>query len=280
MKTVKLVLITFFIFVLFYFSCLAGEPPPGGIAIYGDSHYNNIVHEKIVDAIIKTKPKAVFHVGDILITSNPQLAWEELIQIISKLQAIAEYYPAVGNHDVDATKFWIHFALPNNGKWYSVEEEGIHFIVLDSNSRIDINSMQYKWLEDDLNSITDKNKFIIAIFHHPLFSTSIREEYEKGLKSVLIPLFEKYGVDIVFSGHAHNYERSRYNNIYYIVTGGGGGPLRVQITKSPYSEKFVSAYHFCLLTHVGNQVKVTAYDVDLNILDEFTVTKPKNPVAH
>ena len=252
----------------------AVEPEKGGIDIYGDSHEENPKeHEQIVDAIIKTEPKAVFHVGDMISQQTNTRAWEETLRIISKLQAVTEFYPAIGNRDEGAILFWKHFSLPNNGEWYSLEKEGMHFIVLDSNSRLDSDSQQYKWLENDLNSINDKKKFIVALLHHPIFSTGYHEEDEKRLKPVLVPLFEKYGVDIVFSGHDHDYERSRYHNIYYIVTGGGGGLLYGQTRNTPYSQIYIQDHNFCQLLLKGDQLFVIVYDMYLNILDKFTLTK-------
>ena len=271
MKITRAILISLIVFSALQFFCLAGEPPSGTIVVYGDSRDDHPIHEQIADAIIKTRPKIVFHTGDIISNKSGPKYWEEPLRIISKLKNIAEFFPAMGNHDTDL--FFRNFNLPNNGHWYSVEREGIHFIVLDTNSEIDGGSVQYKWLEDDLAGIKDKDKFIVAIFHHPILNTGYHSGSGKALKFFLVPLFEKYGVDVVFSGHDHDYERSRYHNIYYIVTGGGGAPLYGKKEESPYTEYFLKEYHFCLLSHQGNKLIVTVLDPYFNILDEFTVTK-------
>jgi len=56
------------------------------------------------------------------------------------------------------------------------------------------------------------------------------------VQDALVPLFEQYGVDMVFNGHDHHYERTcpiragqcssaQEGGVVYYVTGGGGAPL-------------------------------------------------------
>ena len=177
----------------------------------------------------------------------------------------------MGNHENNSPLYFDNFILPNNERWYSVEKDNLHFMVLDSNSDCSIGSEQYLWLEDDLQYINENIKFVIAIFHHPPFSTGHHNEDEKSLRQTIIPLFEQYSVDIVFNGHDHDYERSLYNNIYYIVTGGGGAPLYDQARTSPYSQLFIQAYHFCKLFIINNQLIIEVCDINSNLIDRFEI---------
>ena len=61
------------------------------------------------------------------------------------------------------------------------------------------------------------------------------------------------------------------NNIYCIVTGGGGDPLRDQARTSPYSQLFIKTYHFCKISLINNKLIIEIYDIDLNLIDQFTV---------
>jgi 3',5'-cyclic AMP phosphodiesterase CpdA len=241
------------------------------IVIYGDSRTGHQTHQKMVDEIIKTKPAIVFHTGDLVEDGLIPDQWATFNEIISDLIKIAEFYPALGNHENNSPLYFDNFILPNNERWYSVEKDNLHFMVLDSNSDCSIGSEQYLWLEDDLQNIKENIKFFIAIFHHPPFSTGHHNEDEKNLRQSIIPLFEQYGVDIVFNGHDHDYERSLYNNIYYIVTGGGGAPLYDQARTSPYSQLFIKAYHFCKLFIINNQLIIEVYDIDSNLIDRFVI---------
>jgi len=272
-KLITLILLTI-ILISFQLSCFSiGDPQTVSqpIVIYGDSRTGHQTHQKIVDEIIKTKPAIVFHTGDLVEDGLIPGQWAAFNEIISDLIKIAEFYPALGNHENNSPLYFDNFILPNNERWYSVEKDNLHFIVLDSNSDCSIGSEQYLWLEDDLQYINENIKFVIAIFHHPPFSTGRHAEDEKGLRQTIIPLFEQYGVDIVFNGHDHDYERSLYNNIYYIVTGGGGAPLYDQARASPYSQLFIQAYHFCKLFIINNQLIIEVYDINSNLIDRFVI---------
>jgi calcineurin-like phosphoesterase family protein len=63
----------------------------------------------------------------------------------------------------------------------------------------------------------------ICYFHHPLYSDGKTHGSQLDLRVVLEPLFVKYGVNVVFSGHDHVYERIRpQHGITYFVSGAGG----------------------------------------------------------
>jgi len=241
------------------------------IVIYGDSRTGHQTHQKIVDEIIKIKPSLVFHAGDLVEDGLIPDQWASFNEITSDLIKIAEFYPVLGNHENNSSLYFDNFVLPNNERWYSVEKDNLHFIVLDSNSDCSIDSEQYLWLEDDLKNISTNIKFAIAIFHHPPFNTGSHDEDEKGLRQSIVPLFKKYGVDIVFNGHDHDYERSLYNDIYCIVTGGGGAPLYDQVRTSPYSQLFIKTHHFCKLSLVDGQLIIEIYDIDSHLIDNFII---------
>jgi 3',5'-cyclic AMP phosphodiesterase CpdA len=243
------------------------------IVIYGDTRTDHVSHRRVVDDIMKVRPTAVFHTGDLVENGLNPSHWTVFNRIISPLIKTVRFYPALGNHENDSRLYFDNFDLPNNERWYSVEIDGIHFIVLDSNSDTGKTSEQYQWLEHDLQSIGRKTSFVIAIFHHPPFSSGPHAEDEKSLRKSIVPLFEKYGVDMVFNGHVHAYERSLINNIHYIVTGGGGAPLHDQVRANPHSQVFIKAHHFCRVTVRDNLLTLRVFDIDLNPIDTVTVNR-------
>lgn len=149
-------------------------------------------------------------------------------------------YPAPGNHDyaqsgyVSGNSLGLNFAyfnmftVPQNGeaggepsftpKYYSYNYGNAHFISLDSyGSFNDTASIMYKWLERDLQN--NKQKWTVAYFHHPPYSKgSHNSDWEIELidmRNHIVPLLEKYGVDLVLSGHSHNNERSYLIHKHY-----------------------------------------------------------------
>lgn len=107
--------------------------------------------------------------------------------------------------------------LPSNNKsYYSLNYGPVHVISLDSYGMedgkllYDVESKQYKWLVDDLTQ--NKSKWTIIIFHHPPYTKrahdSDAEEELQRMRWNIVPLMDRFNVDLVLSGHSHIYERS------------------------------------------------------------------------
>ncbi|UCC94321.1 MAG: metallophosphoesterase [Candidatus Omnitrophota bacterium] len=247
--------------------------PSQCIVVYGDTRTGHASHKKVVDAIMKLKPRAVFHAGDLVGNGHSHQDWALFNEITRDLTANSKFYPALGNHEYHSQLFFDNFKLPHNEQWYSIALERIHFVVLDSTTDLSQTSEQYDWLKEDLENVGEEIKFIIVVFHHPPFTVGMHSEDEKGLQQSIVPLFEQYGVDMVFSGHNHAYERLRVNGIYYIVTGGGGAPLYPQARQNPYSQVYKEVHHFCTLLVKSNTLVVNVFDTQLRRIDQFRVRR-------
>ncbi len=243
----------------------------GDIAVFGDSQVDAAVQRKVIQAVLSFKPSIVFRLGDNVNDGNDPAQWKLFNDINGPLLKTAEYFPVLGNHEEGSPLYFANFPFLNHRRWYSVEREGIHFVVLDSNSSLGPGSEQYNWLNSDLASVKDNIKFKIVLCHHPLFSVGPHIDDEKGIRAVLLPIFEKYRVCAAFSGHNHNYQHFQYQGIDFVVAGGGGSQLTDQDKASPYLKKFLKAYHFCLLSAGNGFLRVRVMDVNLNIIDDFKV---------
>jgi len=251
----------------------------GDIAIFGDSQTNESIRRRVVHAILAFKPSVVFSVGDNVDNGNDPIQWEIFNDINEPLLKTADFFPAFGNHEEESPLAFNNFPFLNHKRWYSVEREGIHFIVLDSNADLRSGSDQYNWLISDLKSVKGEVKFKIAIFHHPIFDVGFHRSDAKRLKPILLPLFKKYGICAVFSGHDHNYQRFEYEGIYFIVTGGGGGNLywRWRFWRNPYLQKFVRTHHFCLISPGADFLRIRIIGIDLRTIDDFTIPSANPP---
>jgi PKD repeat protein len=94
--------------------------------------------------------------------------------------------------------------------------------------------------------------------------------------STLVPLLAEHGVDIVFSGHAHLYERAQVGDVMYVISGGGGEPL-YSGPLNPYSAYYTSTYHCVLVTINGRSLTSVGVRPDGVEFDPFTLYNP--PVA-
>ncbi|MCX5693616.1 MAG: metallophosphoesterase [Candidatus Omnitrophica bacterium] len=272
MKKITLITTVFVIFFSQFYFVQASECL-NCVAIYGDSHDNDLVHKEICDAIAKFQPVVVFHAGDLVANTLDQHDWDNFNAATSLMREKAEFYPVFGNRETEPEVFFKQFPHLKNKHYYTVQRSGIYFILLDSNLNFKKGSLQYRWLESELENARLSAKPVIVVLHHPVFSAGEGYLENNGLKDSLLSLFEKYKVKAVFSGHEHNYQRFFHNNVYYIITGGGGAPFTGKLfVGDKDNQKFIKAHHFCMLSVMGNQLKVDVYSPDLKVLDSFTVS--------
>ncbi len=130
------------------------------------------------------------------------------------------FYASLGNHDDPTQRYYKPFNM-NGERFYTFKKGDARFFALDSNY---MDQTQLKWLEEQLSRANDRWK--VAFFHHPLYSSGARHGSEVDLRTRLEPLFVKYGMDVVFAGHEHFYERIVPQKGIYYFTQGGSAKLR------------------------------------------------------
>ena len=128
-----------------------------------------------------------------------------------------KFYASLGNHDNPNERFYKPFNM-NGARYYSFKNGNAEFFALDSNY---MDPDQLKWLDEHLSGSSAAWK--ICFFHHPLYSDGKFHGPDLDLRARLEPLFQKYHVNLVLSGHEHVYERIRpQKGIYYFVVGNSG----------------------------------------------------------
>jgi predicted MPP superfamily phosphohydrolase len=165
------------------------------------------------------------------------------------------FHAVLGNHDVEKGRHdQCNYPLFNMGgkNYYSVKKgDGlVEFFMLDST---DFDAAQTGWLQQALSQSVSRWK--IAVLHHPLYSSGKKHGSSLRLRNQIEPLFAKYGVTAVFSGHDHIYERTKpQKGIQYFVTGAGGKTRRGGIEmSSPIREvSFDQDNHF-MVVEIGDQ---------------------------
>ncbi len=127
-----------------------------------------------------------------------------------------KFYAALGNHDDPNQRSYRHFNM-NGERYYTFKPSltaGVRFFALDSNY---MDPQQLEWLEKELAGSGSDWK--IAFFHHPPYASG-RHGSDEILRGQLEPLFVKHGVNVVFTGHEHFYERIKpQKGVQYFVSG-------------------------------------------------------------
>lgn len=133
------------------------------------------------------------------------------------LDANVKFYASLGNHDNPDERLYKLFNMGGE-RYYTFKKNDVAFFALDSTY---MNPAQLGWLDQQLRNSTAAWK--ICFFHHPLYSDGKFHGADLDLRSTLAPIFQKYGVNVVFSGHDHVYERLKpQNGINYFVLGNSG----------------------------------------------------------
>ena len=162
---------------------------------------------------------------------------QDLIQKFSKpykalLDMGVKFYASLGNHDDPANN---RYPLWNMGgqMYYTYSTKNVRFFALDSNQ---VDPKELAWLENALKNSQDEWK--ICYFHHPLYSDGGTHGSSVDVRALFEPLFVTYGVNIVFSGHDHIYERlTPQKGIYYFVEGAGGQLRKGDTNRSAMTAK-------------------------------------------
>lgn len=174
----------------------------------------------------------------------------------------------LGNHDVKQGNGPRQVkALGMAGRWWSTEMHGVLIVGLDSNRADD--PAQRSWLERTLRDSTATWK--IVALHHPPYSAGYQGS-SKNVRAAFSPLFERYGVQLVLSGHDHDYQRSKpINGVTYIVSGGAAGTRRTG-TASFTADSF-SWHHFVEVAVFDRQLVVRAINQDHRVADEAVIDR-------
>ena len=218
------------------------------------------------------------------------------------LMSQAPFMPARGNHEggnhetAYPNRYTTRFALPPPENYYSFRYGGAHFLVVDTNIDYTPGSVQRSFIESDLQAAASDPavRWTFAIHHHPPFSSSTYQSLT--VRGQLSPLYDRWGVDVVISGHAHLYERtfpvkstgtvastdtSEYTNPgapIYMVTGGGGaspppGQVKCSSTTQSWSVKCLEVFEFLEFRTTPLTIELSAIDSSGLVFDRFTLRR-------
>ncbi len=243
------------------------------------------MHRDIVSRAYSHHPAVVVRVGDLVDAGTALNHWQSFFAIERPLLSSAIYLPARGNHesmnaDLSAgtpTNYFNFFAVPSipaNEEYYAVRYDSTLFIGL--STEIAIPGAQTTWLSNTLDEANNDPsiRWKVAFFHRAVYSSGRNTGSSASEIANWHPLFRNKGVELVFSGHDHDYERSVVEGVQYLVIGGGGSqnnPVGFDPTRTIYSE---SVPHLVVMDVDGQQLTANTYRVDGSRMDGFTLSAP------
>jgi len=200
----------------------------------------------------------VITLGDNIYTGNKPKDFEKAFATPYKslLDAGVLFYASLGNHDDTNQRFYKPFNM-NGERYYAYTKRNVRFFVLDSTY---MDPKQLSWLEAQLKG-AGPDDWKICYFHHPLYSSAKAHGPADELRDVLEPLFVRYGVDVVFAGHEHVYERVKPQKGIYYFTEGASGQLRpgnLRSTSPNVAKGFDTDRSFLMVEIAGNDLHFQA----------------------
>jgi hypothetical protein len=246
------------------------EPPPGlHLAVVGDVGDSGPRLDATAGAIARlgaARPyDALLLLGDnVYPTGDPARLPDTVFGPFRDVLAQgSELLAIVGNHDAKEGHADAQMdALGMPGRWWAREYGDVLVVGLDSNAPADPD--QHAFLVDAL-ATTDARWRIVAL-HHPPYSAGYQGSAE-AVRDAFAPVFARYGVQLVLSGHDHDYQRSRpIDGVTYVVTGGAAGTRRTG--EASFTAVSFSWHHFVDVAVFRDRLVVRAVNQDARVADE------------
>ena len=273
----------------------AGEP--FSFAIFGDSGKGTRAQFQLAARMAQRNPDLVLHTGDLIYSGGERYHYKERFfdAYAGMLQRVC-FWPSIGNHDVgddgeDSAYFEV-FELPENGPpgvtpehdyWFDYGSARI--VVIDTeHDATTIATKVTPWLSEVLTDCAADWKFVVL--HRPPYTAGPHNPCLAARES-LCPIFEQTGVDIVFAGHDHMYERTYpmragektddSTGVVYVVTGAGGASLYDALPLDQRPDYFAAInadiHSFTHVSIDGWRLTLEQESTNGDILDRWTLDR-------
>jgi Calcineurin-like phosphoesterase len=247
--------------------------------VFGDNQDRPEVFGPLADMMLELQPDLAFSVGDS--TENGLLYEDWDIKLFNPGAELFSHTPlfmAIGNHEKNSPYFYELMSQPPPENYFSFAYSNAYFVIVDTNGLYFVpGSEQMDWLEEVIFSDEAQSADWLILFNHqPPYCQGWGHPGYDGeaiVRGYLLPLVEDAGVDFVFNGHAHNYERGELHGVNWIITGGGGGGLDSFQNEIAHFSVYEPVYHFTSVSIDGLSLSLNATDLDGNTIDTFEVVK-------
>lgn len=255
---------------------------PFTFCVIGDTHSRPMAR-RIADNIRKDHPDFVVNVGDAATDGRLYGQWNDYFDSMAPLFSGVPSYHVLGNHEstggneANLSWFYRYFSHPGFTDHYAFTYCNCRFIVLNNYDSIYEGSQQHEWLLGELKRPEyERADFRMAFFHEPGYCTGWGLQSYDGnpdVRTILIPLFERHGLDAMFSGHSHDYERGRIGEMLLIITGGGGGGLDSKVYDVDCFQVYANEFHHVRVDVTESTMSIAAVNVEGRTIDGFEIRR-------
>lgn len=254
------------------------------IANIGDSRGGFAVWGMLVEQLRQRTPDLILFSGDAVTIGPNQDEWDEFFTAGEPLLARVPMTSAHGNHEIHAINFYSLFAMPGDETNFSFDYGPAHITVLDTTPPQlgDLSGPIKDFLAADL-AANAARPWKLVNHHYGVYSAS-NHGSDPTLQAEWMPLYDQHHVDLVLTGHDHNYERTfpmkggvpvatPSEGTVYMVSGGAGASLYASGTGTwtAFSTSMFSALTLRIRT---GMLVLDAFDPAGVAIDNLTITKP------
>lgn len=265
-----------------------GEEGQVRFMVYGDTQDRPEFHGPVAEVMAQEEVDFVLHTGDCVGKGGYFPHWKS--QFFDPGKPVFDSFaiwPTVGNHD--GSQFFDPLFLDDTPPYHTFTSGNVQVFILASYRSGGIGStareQQLQWLREALQE--SEADWKIAVTHYPMISANSAHWNNWGQED-FIPLFEEYGMDVVFTGHEHIYRRfmpigPEGGPVTYHITSGGGASVGGDFghdgageayMANPLTEIETRALHYLLVEADGDTLSIQSKLRDGTLLDEIKFTKP------
>jgi predicted phosphodiesterase len=212
----------------------------------------------------------VLHAGDLVEAPN-DVNWDSWFASFEPMLLAAPFVPVLGNHEDNSASYYAAFSHPagagqDDERWWTLRWGDVLVVGLDTSAtRVDRILEQQAYARAQL---AGPGRWKVVVLHHPVFSSDVNYSTSHRFDEIYHPIFVEAGVDLVFSGHIHSYERVERDGVVYLVLGGGGAiPLDLETTRVEGSAAFDDGHSFYA------RVSATPDEVSIDIVSVAEATE-------
>ncbi len=234
----------------------------------------------------KATPDFILFSGDSVLDGNSQSEWDAWFMAADPILASTPMIFAMGNHEFSSVNFFSQFAQPGDEQNFALDIGPAHISVANTSplNIADLTGANAQALDTNVKAGMSA-PWNLTVHHIPVWSAAAGPHPEDAVQIRMAwqPILDMYKVDADFSGHDHNYERTKpmrgntpgltnADGTIYIVAGSAGAPLYDNGTSfwTAYSEK---TFNFAIATVRAGSMAITAYRNDGSTIESTMLTK-------
>lgn len=258
-----------------------GHEAPIRFVVYGDNRTDHEAHERVVASVREADADVLVNTGDMVYLGSERDDWQIFFSVAQPLLSEVALFPVLGNHElarrgqgIENYRRYVRTPGLEERTYYVFDWGPVRFLMLDSNDDWEQGGAQWQWVEAELDRARQDEhvRHLFAALHHGPISSGRHGPNPRMQRSGADRLLADGGVELVFSGHDHLYERGDAEGLKYVVSGGGGAPLYPWNRRLPSQLAFDPVHHHVRLDVEGDEVRLHALRVDGTTIERCAFT--------